>query len=371
MSRPVTPMIRDPLVVAGSLLIAIGISAIVGWLTGVEFLLNWWPGFFQILLANALCMVLLGMGLYAFALKKPGLTTSLALCVVGIVMFNLLEDQSGFSLGLERALDHLLGNRALASKVSRHMAFNTAAALLNAAVILLVMARSRRRTALLSILAGVMLGGVLQVLLGYLSGIHVIYILGNTIMSLPMVTGLASFAITALFEASKDGKDWDLSLPFFVTAIVLLGTLGLVTVQHHHTLSETNTFLRKTPAIRDAVESILFDVGYAEAQERIFNALPDENSAVALKLTLDKSRRDTKTLAGLVIESPVQFAKVRQLIDLIHIKTDDLAGVVGEQIKASTPGEQPQPRSPKVIDFSKSVRSLTAEILKEDERVLN
>ena len=371
MSLPVTPMIRDPLVIAGGLLIAIGTAAIVGWLTGVEFLLNWWPGFLHILLANALCMVLLGMGLYAFALKKPGLTTGVALCVVGIVMFNLFEDQAGFSLGLERASDHLLGDRTLASKVYRHMAFNTAAALLNAAVILLVMARSRRRTALLSILAGVMLGGVLQVLLGYLSGIHVIYILGNTIMSLPTAAGLGCFAMAALFEASKDGQDWDLSLPFFVTAIVLLGTLGLVTLQQHHTLSETNTFLRKTPAVREAVESILFDIGYAEAQERIFNALTDENSATALKLALDKSRRDTKSLASQVIENPAQFAKVRQLIDLIKIKTDDLAVLVGEQIKTSAPDDQPLSGTPKVIDFPKRVQILTAEILKEDERRLN
>ena len=363
-------MIRDPFRVAGVILIVIAAASFAGWLTGSELLLSWRPGSFPILLANAFCLLLLGIGLYSFALKKEGIAKLMSLSVMGVLIFNLVEDRFGLSLGIEYALDHLLSDHSAASALSRHMAFNTTAAVLNAAVILLMMARRSGNTLLLSCLVGMMIGGVLQVLLALLSWIHSIYYFGNLIMSLPLLTGLGCFAVAAMIEIVKVRKDLDLSMPFFVTSAVLIGTLGLVTLQNHHALEETSSYLRQTPQVRDAVESILFDVGFADADERIFNALSDEHSATDLKVALDKIRRDTKNLASLLIGNPTQYAKVRQLTGLVKLKSDELKLLIGEQTEASGPGSQPQAAAPPLVDFPKQVRKLTSEILKEDERIM-
>ena len=218
-------------------LVVFGLSVLVGWVSGLDFLTSWNPEHVQTKVNAALCFTLLGLALGvsvgSASPRRIWFARGLAFLAMAIAGATLLEHIAGIDLGIDQALHS--DPVSASSPHPGRFAVQTAIAFISAALAVLTLGRrSRWRDATQAL--GVVcasIGGLS--LLGYLYGADVLLSVGSaTQVSLPASVSLVALGLAliaadpehSLIRLASDSGPAGQVLRRFLPAALLVVPLG-------------------------------------------------------------------------------------------------------------------------------------------------
>jgi PAS domain S-box-containing protein len=187
-------------------LVVFGLSVLVGWVSGLDFLTSWNPEHVQTKVNAALCFTLLGLALGvsvgSASPRRIWFARGLAFLAMAIAGATLVEHLGGIDLGIDQALHS--DPVSTSSPHPGRFAVQTAIAFISAALAILTLGRRGRwrdATQALGVVCA-SVGGVS--LMGYLYGAEVLQSVGSaTQVSLPASVSLVALGL-ALIAADPE-----------------------------------------------------------------------------------------------------------------------------------------------------------------------
>jgi len=221
-------------------LVVFGLSVLVGWVSGLDFLTSWNPEHVQTKVNAALCFTLLGLALGvsvgSASPRRIWLARGLAFLAMAIAGATLLEHIAGIDLGIDQALHS--DPVSASSPHPGRFAVQTAIAFISAALAVLTLGRRSRwrrwrdATQALGVVCA-SIGGLS--LLGYLYGADVLLSVGSaTQVSLPASVSLIALGVAliaadpehSLIRLASDSGPAGQVLRRFLPAALLVVPLG-------------------------------------------------------------------------------------------------------------------------------------------------
>ena len=221
-------------------LVVFGLSVLVGWVSGLDFLTSWNPEHVQTKVNAALCFTLLGLALGvsvgSASPRRIWFARGLAFLAMAIAGATLLEHIAGIDLGIDQALHS--DPVSASSPHPGRFAVQTAIAFISAALAVLTLGRRSRwrrwrdATQALGVVCA-SIGGLS--LLGYLYGADVLLSVGSaTQVSLPASVSLVALGLAliaadpehSLIRLASDSGPAGQVLRRFLPAALLVVPLG-------------------------------------------------------------------------------------------------------------------------------------------------
>ena len=312
----------------GAVLIVLALTVLVGRWLGSNWLTSFLPDGRPMVVSSALCFALIGAGLAALSLEWRRLARFCA-ALIGIVAAAALIHHV---FHRSSDIDEFFGPQTLADGTPGRMALNTAMSFLIASAALLFMAGRRAWPRLVATLGGILLGTVLLVLLGYLSGFGRASAWDRfTGMSLPAALGLSLVGITALAWTWRTSAQQSPAIPLAAAAAVILASVGVISLRSNDALSAANDWVRHTFEVRDSLEQVLIDLNTADDNRRFFNQKADEHFAAAFRGAAAESRQDVEDAIRLVADDLPQENLAKSLRTLVGAQLDFATAVIEER----------------------------------------
>ena len=353
----------------GLALLILGLTVILGWVSGIFWLTTLFPGTRSIAFNSALCFALTGMGLLAGTAHMRVAARSIAVVVGLFSLATFLQ----YPLGKSFNLDQLFwpASASSHSPFPGRMALNTSFAfILSSIALALLVCPKKRWFRSLAALGGALLGMVVVVFLGYGAGLDPDSALGTYTMANPTAVGFGVFSLLLMIRTWNEKDEHTLAIPLGTTALTLVISLGLISLHNNDFLIHANGLIRHTYQVHEQLNRVVLDLNVADVADRQFNAIADETFARNLQAAGEQIKWDVEALLDLVSDNPEQTARGIPLRGLIATKLDYL-----DEIFALRRQQQPSPeeRAQQIrisLERSNAISEVINEMLVEENRLL-
>lgn len=309
--------VRSCVLLSSGMSVVLASICLAGWITGLPQLVTLVRNGSPMVFNTAICIFLLAVGQGASVLGGNRLSRVCAGLVAVLAGLILAQYIFGRSFGIDQLF--WLHDLAVPMKVPGRMAPNTAVAFLVAAFGLWEICRAKPRLRLVGVAIGALVAMVALALIGYLTGLRPAYSWGNyTGMALPTAAAflLTSLSLLARIWSRLDSKI--VALMFGVGSVVVLLSIGSVSLSTHLATLETNAALRRSLNVRKGLDGLLLHLAKADEIDRSYYATGDaklESDFVQIRRILDDDVKSLRDLLGEKSDEADQVAKIRLALE--------------------------------------------------------
>ena len=316
-----TPQISESswLRLTGFVVIAVGFTVVVGWLTNVRVLTTFIPSGTPMVMNTAICLIMSGVGLLALSRQLVRVAAVCGSLMVGICGLALIQFFFGWSLGINELFwKHQF---VAATTEPGRMAPSAAAALLMVGCSLFLRAKGWARHWLMPVMGGAITALAILPFVTFFS-LH-LFSHGHSGyhgMALPTVACLLLLAVAILRRTRSASAEDTPALSFLAAALGMLLSIGMVLVQKNTELIEANQWVTHTYEVRGNIDFFVAEIARMESAARAFALTGEESFHVRELHHQEESSRQLKTLQGLVADNPTQLARISALTGLTQEK---------------------------------------------------
>jgi signal transduction histidine kinase/DNA-binding response OmpR family regulator len=352
---------------SGFVLLAIAAAGFAGHLLGLPKLCRLYLQSSPLSATAVLALALFGVGLLGFAGNRGRVLQS---CSVAVGLFAVLNLASHF-LYRRSVIDDAFAHISRTDPASVEMASSSAGAMFLASLAMAALTGRSRRPRFVAVVGGVLLGIVLLVILGYLSGFRPASSWANfTGMSLPGAVGLLLVALTAILWTWRAPDVQSPSIPLAAAAAVILASVGIISLRSSDALTAGNRWVRHTFEVRDALEQIVIDLNTADDARRLFNQKADEKYAAAFAKAAAECRKDVEDAILLVSDDDSQEHLALQLRGLVSTKLAQGAGAMEERRHLVTSLDQRSRNALVAYELTRPIQRIVDEMLTVEQGLL-
>jgi PAS domain S-box-containing protein len=305
--------------IAAGIAVAVGVVAIVGFVSHNDGLFRWLPTASQMVMNAAICAVVSGAGLLALTEGRNRLAAGCGAAVVVLTALVLVQVVIGGKIGI----DELFWKQATGRNGNAppgQMAPNAAVAFLLIGVGLVMLALRRTGRWVLPFIAGVVTAFALVPLLGYVTAWLIDEAVSYRGMALPTVIALLALAAALLIRARTEISREVTAQSLLAAAIGMLVAIGVAAAQSHGDLVRANRGLVAGYTVRAEIDHFVeavarFDAatrGYALTGESFFRERAEAHRVLV--------RTGAETVRQLVAGDPQQGDNTVQLLKLVQEK---------------------------------------------------
>ena len=303
----------------GSLVAAIGLTVVVGWISGGQILTTFSVASSPMVMNTAICLILSGLGLWAVAGEWVGLARFCGALVVAICGLVLAQFIFSCSLGV----DEIFWRHDFVPSLTRpgRMAPHAAAAMVLVGCSLLVTATGWKRQWLMPVMGGVTLAFALLPLALFIS---VRLAGGETTvyrgMALPTMGSVLLLAVALIRRSGGGSKTDSWSLPFMAAALGMLLSIGVILLQNSAELNEANRRVTHTYEVRGVVDYFVSEIARMESSARGYVLTGVDSFQSRDEFHRTEAFGQLEKLRQLVADNPGQLARVQALAHLTEGK---------------------------------------------------
>jgi len=315
----------------------------------------------------ALCLGLLGAGLSALAQGWIGFSR-LCAWVAGVAALTVLSwhlIHAAASPGELMARGEFPGDMPGAMGASSALSFTVAA------TALLAMTTERAWPRLVAVAGGFLMGVVLLIVLGYVSGFRPASnwdrFTGITPAAAP---GILVLGAACLVWARRKGRRLSTAIPMAAAAAVILASAGVISLRSNDEMVGANQWVTHTFEVRGALEQVLVDLNAADEARRFYNMAAEGKFAIRFQDAAEQTRQDVRGAVRLMADNPSQREIADRLVALVGARLDYNAAGIAERRRRVTTTAERMAKTTQAAAMTLPVQKIISDILAIEKGLL-